>query len=367
MRHYITHRDRVEEASYDIFDFVSLVRSSLSAHGESLATGSKLYVHELVCMLHNSRPRSMFPDRRTLCLDMDDTLTFMTFNRVKDVSSGELRDYDTIVTAQENPNDWGLVYFRPYLKSFLEAVSKVYEVVVLTAACSEYADQILDCIDPEHRLIHHRLYRESCQECTPNPEMPDAKVYIKDLRVLGRPLNQVILIDNSLLCFAYQLDNGIVCNPYKGSSDDRELLCLLQVLSCLNNFPGMDVRKFFRKMYGLANIIDEYTKHGARSGIRKVPSDQKEQDFLSPERSNAFSPAKKTTPTTRYPRSGLRTSDRHTFSPESEGEEAIAVKASGASPIFINTILPRFEPTSTPIESLYQSILHNRSSYIYRG
>ena len=119
-----------------------------------------------------------------------------------------------------------MVYFRPYLRTFLEAVLKKFEVVVLlTAVCSEYADQNLDAIDPEGRLIHHRLYRESCQECTPNPEAPDAKVYIKDLRVLRRPLNRVILIDNFVLCFAYQLEDGIVCNPYKGSFDDREL-CL---------------------------------------------------------------------------------------------------------------------------------------------
>ena len=130
------------------------------------------------------RPPPALPDRRTLCLDMDDTLTFMTFQRVSDEISGDLRDYDTIVTAQENPDDWGMVYFRPYLRTFLEGVSKMYEVVVLTAACSEYADQILDQIDPEGRLIHHRLYRESCQEYTPNPEAPDGKVYIKDLRVL---------------------------------------------------------------------------------------------------------------------------------------------------------------------------------------
>ena len=56
---------------------------------------------------------------------MDDTLTFMTFQRVSDEISGDLRDYDTIVTAQENPDDWGMVYFRPYLRTFLEGVSKM--------------------------------------------------------------------------------------------------------------------------------------------------------------------------------------------------------------------------------------------------
>lgn len=334
-----------------------------------------------------SRPPPALPDRRTLCLDMDDTLTFMTFQRVSDEISGDLREYDTIVTAQENPNDWGMVYFRPYLRTFLEAVSKIYEVVVLTAACSEYADQILDAIDPEGRLIHHRLYRESCQECTPNPEAPDAKVYIKDLRVLGRPLNRVILIDNSLLCFAYQLDNGIVCNPYKGSFDDRELLSLLQVLMSLNSYPvEVDVRKFFGRMYGLGDIINEYRKLGGRAGIRRNPKsrenlinepssysnrliDLNEPDFFSPIKSkSSLTPSGKPTPNTRYPRSGIRTSDRHLFTPELENENHPETHQTlAAPPIFINTILPRFESSQTPIESLFESIIQKKSHNIYRG
>jgi Dullard-like phosphatase family protein len=317
---------------------------------------------------------------------MDDTLTFMTFQRLKDDNTDDLRDYDTIVTAQDNADDWGMVYFRPYLRTFLEAVSKAYEVVVLTAACKEYADQILNCIDPENRLIHHRLYRESCPECTPNPELPDAKVYIKDLRVLGRPLNKVILIDNSLLCFAYQLDNGIVCNPYKGSTDDRELLALLQVLGSLDSYPGADVRVYFRKMYGLGKIIHEYTQNGGRSGLRgdaglqrRVASnlapgresliDLNEPNFFSPLKSTPMkTPSRKTTPNTRYPRSGIRTSDRHhQFTPDTDETHFQTKRSLPAPPIFINTILPRLEKTSTPIASLFESIIRSNSRCVYRS
>ena len=227
------------------------------------------------------RPASEFPDRMTLCLDMDDTLTLMTFDKIKDETSGQYIPFDATVSAQENPSDWGMVYFRPYLRSFLESVSQAFEVVVFTAACQEYADQILDAIDPQGRLIHHRLYRDACQECVPNPSAPDARVYLKDLRVLGRDLKRVILVDNSLLCFACQLDSGILCNPFKGDKHDAELLAILEVLTIVRQNRDLDVRRLFRKMYGLADIVLEYTRRGGRNGVRNIPFDDRLLDSLT--------------------------------------------------------------------------------------
>lgn len=41
----------------------------------------------------------------------------------------------------------------------LERLSKLYEIVVFTAGVQEYADMILDHIDPERTIIKKRLYR----------------------------------------------------------------------------------------------------------------------------------------------------------------------------------------------------------------
>lgn len=65
---------------------------------------------------------------------------------------------------------------RPYTRECLEMVNKHFEVVVFTASHKWYADCILDYIDPEHKLIQHRLYRDHCIKSNDN-------VYIKDLRV----------------------------------------------------------------------------------------------------------------------------------------------------------------------------------------
>lgn len=44
---------------------------------------------------------------------------------------------------------------------FLKAMGEIYEVVIFTASLSKYADPVLDQLDI-HRVVKHRLFRESC-------------------------------------------------------------------------------------------------------------------------------------------------------------------------------------------------------------
>lgn len=78
---------------------------------------------------------------------------------------------------------------RPYLHSFLGRVAEMFEVVIFTASQSIYAEQLLDMLDPDGKLISRRVYRESCI-------FTDGS-YTKDLTVLGVDLAKVAIIDNS--------------------------------------------------------------------------------------------------------------------------------------------------------------------------
>ena len=272
------YRSGLPETIYDVLDFVILIQ-----HGVLNPRVPRPMERYLL-------PATRFKNRRTLCLDMDDTLTLMVPDGCSFHNGDKPKvDPDTVVFSHENPDERGLVYIRPYLRTFLEAVSRMFEVVVFTAACREYADQILDFIDPDNILFHHRLYRESCVECVPDPGSPDAKVYIKDLRLLGRDLSDVVLVDNSLQCFAYQLDNGILCNPFKGDPADTELISILEILSIVERKPQTDVSRIFQKMYGVSRVLQEYKSKGGRQGLNKDPNHS--SDNMTPHKPKPLVPS----------------------------------------------------------------------------
>ena len=108
----------------------------------------------------------------------------------------------------------GYVHVRPYAKEIIKNISKHFDVIVFTAGNQCYADPILDYLDPD-KCIKHRLYRESCT-------MVNCQLFVKDLRILGRNLESVVLVDNAPYSYIMQLSNGIpILNYLKGRDDDQ--------------------------------------------------------------------------------------------------------------------------------------------------
>ena len=136
---------------------------------------------------------------------------------------------------------------RPFLERFLARVASKFEVTVFTASQSVYASRLLDLIDPHHRWIRHRLYREACLNVDGN--------YIKDLNVLGRDLKQTVLVDNSQHAFGYHLDNGVPIESWFEDPDDRELLKLAWFLE--RELHGCeDVRPIVRRKFRMRSLVE---------------------------------------------------------------------------------------------------------------
>jgi len=117
--------------------------------------------------------------------------------------------------------------------------------VAFTASDQQYADAILDHIDPNKELIQYRLYRQHCIETEFG--------YLKDLRIIAnRNLKDMVLVDNSVLSFILQLENGIPILPFYYDPNDEELLHLLYYLNCIEG--SEDVRVNNKDAFGLHRL-----------------------------------------------------------------------------------------------------------------
>lgn len=54
------------------------------------------------------------------------------------------------------------VFMRPYCIEFLERMKEKFTIVIFTASNKNYADAILDEIDPFNEIFSFRFYREDC-------------------------------------------------------------------------------------------------------------------------------------------------------------------------------------------------------------
>lgn len=145
------------------------------------------------------------------------------------------------------------VRIRPYCIDVLEKLSTLYEILVFTAGEQEYADHILDYIDPDHKIFTKRLYRQDCIKVE--------NFFVKDLDIiLDRSKENMIIVDNSIVSFAFDLNNGVPINSFLGTEkEDKELLFLYSFLKELA--VSQDVRKniqdAFRLSYLQSTIINK--------------------------------------------------------------------------------------------------------------
>ena len=87
--------------------------------------------------------------------------------------------------------------FKRLIKSFVEKINPDSDRFV---AFLQYADPVADLLDKQG-VFTSRLFRESCVFHNGN--------YVKDLSLIGRDLNKVIIIDNSPASYIFHPDNAV--------------------------------------------------------------------------------------------------------------------------------------------------------------
>ncbi|KAJ6234628.1 nli interacting factor-like phosphatase family protein [Anaeramoeba flamelloides] len=154
----------------------------------------------------------------TLILDLDKTLIYSSIHPVD--------RHDFTIKFGPNPNQEYEVYVqkRPFLDLFLEKCSALFEIVVFTASIQNYAEPILDRLDPQRKFFQHRLYRETCLVIFGN--------YVKDLSRMNRNLNSMVIVDDMPLSYCLHPQNGIHIEPFVAvDNSDKELMRVLTILS----------------------------------------------------------------------------------------------------------------------------------------
>ena len=205
--------------------------------------------------------------KRIALFDLDETLVHCT----GDIKTSNKKYQHTIDITLPGKNSVRVgINLRPLWKETLDLIKKKYHIVIHTASHQAYADAVLDFMDPEKKYFKYRLYRNNCSLV----DIDGVKFYVKDLDIFDEyyDLKDVVIIDNSVLSFAYHLYNGIPIVPYYEGDKDNFLYVV--GLYLVHIYKAKDLREANKKLinldyfFGIAktqvdnadNIIDEESK-----------------------------------------------------------------------------------------------------------
>lgn len=176
-------------------------------------------------------------------LDLDETIIF----QVKDPSAPADFEMPTETGELVSSLDTELRFLaRPNWQIFLDEVSMDYEIVIFTASTPYYATLVTKALDPEGKIFNGLLTRNHCM-------MTKNGFFIKDLRMIeNRNLKDVVLVDNYVHSFAFNLENGIPILEWRGEKDDDELIHMARYLKDICR--EADLRDANRNRLGLGGI-----------------------------------------------------------------------------------------------------------------
>uniref|UniRef100_A0A3B5LFM8 CTD (carboxy-terminal domain, RNA polymerase II, polypeptide A) small phosphatase like 3 n=1 Tax=Xiphophorus couchianus TaxID=32473 RepID=A0A3B5LFM8_9TELE len=185
--------------------------------------------HSRPC-LRDIPPKTRSTPEATLVVDLEETLMFSSLNVIEEA------DYTFYTTFQDHQYQVYMI-LRPHVREFLQAMAKIYELFVYTCAKKEYAEKILEILDPQKKLFRHRLYQDDCA-CVLGH-------YIKDLSILGRDLTKTVVLDNAPHTYPYHLMNTIPIKSWSGGPEDKELQKLVSYMERLA--PAEDFQEVLKK------------------------------------------------------------------------------------------------------------------------
>jgi Dullard-like phosphatase family protein len=136
---------------------------------------------------------------------------------------------------------------RPGVHDLISSIASVFDIYFFTASAPEYANPIIDAIAPG-TPADHRFFRDNC--------ILSYGYAVKDLQILRRPLNRVLLVDDLEGSALNQPENLIRITPWNGTDEsDRVLVAeLLPLVMSLANEESLPTA-FQSRTFALNNLF----------------------------------------------------------------------------------------------------------------
>ena len=147
-------------------------------------------------------------------------------------------------------NNKGVIQLRPWLNEFLTEIKPYYEIIVFSNGDKKYTELILNAIDKNKFFFDNILWREHCFIMN--------NALVKDINIIGRDINKVVIVDNLIQNYRLQKENGINIKSFYGEVNDKILLELGKILIKIRKYGG-DVRKAIK--YYKDDIINKISSN----------------------------------------------------------------------------------------------------------
>ena len=126
----------------------------------------------------------------------------------------------TLVSFHKNSST---IILRPGLKDFLHRMKKLYELILFTSAIKDYVDPIVNFIENDEKYFDYILYRKHLS-------YDEKGEFFKNLNLLNRNIQKIIIVDDNEKNFKLHKDNGICIKSFNGENDNNDLDLLAQIL-----------------------------------------------------------------------------------------------------------------------------------------
>jgi len=212
---------------------------------------------------HLLPPMKVAIGKKCLVLDLDETLVHSSFKAM---------ECDYVIPIELEGQVFKIyVSKRPHVDEFMKVCGRLFEVVVFTASLATYADAVLDLLDI-HKVVDWRLFRESCS--------PVTGTFVKDLGRMGRPIEEIIIIDNSPHSYAFNPHNAIPIQSWFNDPTDTELLTLIPILERL---AAPSVRDVKEELQSLLEVSGVDVLSSTFSGVSIQGDDQDQDNTTDPD------------------------------------------------------------------------------------